>query len=381
VPTQKELLADLERVANKIGHLPAASDYRERGNYSVSAFYTEFGSWEQAKERTDIHNEKTDPRKVSADELLKSIRSVDERSEEVPTKSDYEEYGKYSVSTVYRRFDSWTDAREAAGISEKPTPHNKISREELIKGLRSFATKRDSTPTRDEMNGPGPYSGSAYQREFGSWNKALKAAGLALNQPTDAEETDVDCEWCGTEMIREVAQIQDQNHVFCCRYCKARFQESDEWGGTDHPLSNRVEIECANCGQTLRRKPSHVETRDRCFCGFGCMGDWMAENQTGDNNPRWKGGGRLYYGPNWHRQRRKRRKKDGYVCQWCGLGDEESIERFGRELSVHHRQPMRTFVEDGETDYERANRVGNLVTLCIECHKKIEKLPVQPHFE
>lgn len=92
----------------------------------------------------------------------------------------------------------------------------------------------------------------------------------------------VDCEWCGESMERGRAQIQNQTHVFWSRYCKAQFQQSDQWGGADHPLSDRVEVDCTWCDETLRRKPSVVDRRERVFCGYDCMGEWRAQNRTGE---------------------------------------------------------------------------------------------------
>jgi DEAD/DEAH box helicase domain-containing protein len=45
----------------------------------------------------------------------------------------------------------------------------------------------------------------------------------------------------------------------------------------------------------------------------------------------------------------------------------------GREHAVHHRVPFRTYRDDaGRVDRERANQLDNLVTLCPECHHKVE---------
>jgi len=53
VPTRVEAVAGLEGVSGGVCHLPAASDYRDHGNHSVSALYIECGSREQATERID----------------------------------------------------------------------------------------------------------------------------------------------------------------------------------------------------------------------------------------------------------------------------------------------------------------------------------------
>ncbi|MBE7550588.1 MAG: DUF1998 domain-containing protein [Anaerolineales bacterium] len=67
------------------------------------------------------------------------------------------------------------------------------------------------------------------------------------------------------------------------------------------------------------------------------------------------------YGPNWSKQRRLARARDGYRCQMCGAPEQ------GREHDVHHKIPFRTFAS-----YEQANQLANLITLCHPCHRRAE---------
>lgn len=67
------------------------------------------------------------------------------------------------------------------------------------------------------------------------------------------------------------------------------------------------------------------------------------------------------YGPNWRTQRDRARARDDYRCQVCGKHEQSQAH------DVHHRQPFRTF-----TSYEQANQLGNLVTLCKDCHRRVE---------
>lgn len=378
---EQELLDDLKEVATAVEGSPSANDYREHGSHSINQFYDHFGSWGRAKEMAEVDGKVIRSDVVRREDVIEDIRKVSNAVEGVPTKGEYEEHGEFSAGVIYRLFDSWPEARKEAGIDGKPTPENAISTDELIAELVRLAEKLGHPPRRREMEEIGEFSGSAYRREFGSWNAALKAADLEVNQPTNAEKIRVECYWCGAKEFREKAQIEDQRHVFCSRDCKAEFQASDEWGGEDHPLSDRVERECDWCGETIRRKPSIAKERNHHFCDYDCLGNWASENRTGEGSPRWKGGGNLYYGENWQSQRRKRREIDDYTCQRCGMTEEESKQKYGRQLSVHHRRPVREFVRDGSPDYEAINSLSNLVTLCLVCHREIEKLPVQPQFD
>jgi DEAD/DEAH box helicase domain-containing protein len=76
---------------------------------------------------------------------------------------------------------------------------------------------------------------------------------------------------------------------------------------------------------------------------------------------------RLDYGPNWRAQRDRARARDGYRCQACG------VEERQREHDVHHKIPFRSFLREGGSQaIERAHQLSNLVTLCHNCHRRVE---------
>ncbi len=77
----------------------------------------------------------------------------------------------------------------------------------------------------------------------------------------------------------------------------------------------------------------------------------------------------LSYGPDWEAQRRRVRERDRYRCRHCGRP-----EAAGREHDVHHLQPFRTFdYRPGQNEnYRAANVLDNLITLCPDCHRRLE---------
>ncbi|HUV95729.1 MAG TPA: DEAD/DEAH box helicase [Anaerolineae bacterium] len=75
-------------------------------------------------------------------------------------------------------------------------------------------------------------------------------------------------------------------------------------------------------------------------------------------------------GPGWQRQRDLARRRDHYLCRWCG-----APERPGRQHHVHHIVPFRDFawVPAQNENHRQANRLANLITLCPNCHRQAEQ--------
>ena len=56
------------------------------------------------------------------------------------------------------------------------------------------------------------------------------------------------------------------------------------------------------------------------------------------------------------------RKRDNYICQKCGITEEEHLIVYGKVLCIHH------------IDYNKKNcKEKNLITLCNECNKRVNK--------
>jgi len=86
----------------------------------------------------------------------------------------------------------------------------------------------------------------------------------------------------------------------------------------------------------------------------------MSEVKQGENNPNWCGGYEGEYGHTWPRMREKALERDEYECQVCGAEE---------QLHVHHKLPVRTFEDPDEAHY-----MVNLVTCCVSCHPKLDRI-------
>jgi hypothetical protein len=63
-----------------------------------------------------------------------------------------------------------------------------LPRDRLLADLRDFASDLGETPTRTAMNADGPHSSTPYEREFGGWTAALRAAGLEPNHEIEIDD-------------------------------------------------------------------------------------------------------------------------------------------------------------------------------------------------
>lgn len=255
------------------------------------------------------------------------------------------------------------------------------------------------------------------------WGLALSEQWKGANNPRWTGKILVSCRYCGKELERYEYQLNERGNYFCNIECYGTWR-ADEIKGENHPLYRKQEVGCAFCGKILLRMPCEFERNENHFCDTECKGAWMSENLrgenalhwtekdelpcancgklgyrtlyrasisekhfcntecysdwqskniTGENHHNWQGGGVVYYGPNWYRQRQAARSRDDYVCQRCSISE----EALGRELDVHHLTPFRTFnYVYGENErYQEANKLSNLISLCPACHRAVENNP------
>lgn len=112
---------------------------------------------------------------VSDEDLLFDLRQVARTlgRTTVPQKT-YGKRGTYDYSTLIRRFGSWNDALRAAGLSV--SNEVLIPDERLFENILALWKHYGRQPRRAELaSAPSTVSQSPYNRRFGSWTAALQA--------------------------------------------------------------------------------------------------------------------------------------------------------------------------------------------------------------
>lgn len=173
---REDLLAELERVAELLGHAPTTTEMNDHGEYSSVTYHSRFGSWNEALELVEL--EPSRKRKVTDEELRDELTRLSEELGRAPTPVEVDERGEYHSQTYRDRFGSWDEILSEIGM--RPTTDGYIPEEALIDDLKRLYEEYDRAPTTTEVQEEGEYSTPTYRTRFGSWKKALEAADIPL---------------------------------------------------------------------------------------------------------------------------------------------------------------------------------------------------------
>jgi hypothetical protein len=116
--------------------------------------------------------------RYSRDDLIEALRELAERLGRTPGAMDAKtDPHTPSHNTYALRFGSWRRALEAAGLPLDPRRMG-YSREELLEHLRDLAETLGRTPTVGDLKTVDGPCDKTYRNQFGKWSAALAEAGL-----------------------------------------------------------------------------------------------------------------------------------------------------------------------------------------------------------
>lgn len=164
------------------------------------------------------------------------------------------------------------------------------------------------------------------------------------------------CKFCGKEFQVFPWIIKERKGKFCSYKCHGKWMSENlkEKNGL-HWKGGKIARYCIVCGKKFTVSKCFVKKDKAKFCSRKCQGQWKSKNIRGKNHHNWQGGLSFEpYGIEFNNKLRKQiRKRDNYICQECGL----TQEQLGYKLSVHH------------IDYNKKNnKPDNLISLCRSCH-------------
>lgn len=114
-------------------------------------------------------------RNVPDDELLSELRRVATLlSPETVTIDRFNEHAKFHSTTLSRRFGSWFKALDAAGLPR--TRNLNLTTEQLFENLVAVWLKLGRQPKYQDLTKEHSlFSAGTYENRFGTWRKALEA--------------------------------------------------------------------------------------------------------------------------------------------------------------------------------------------------------------
>ena len=182
---EEDLLADIRKVSTQLvkAYL-TQKDYSKHGKYSASTISRRFGSWLKALKKADLLTDRKN-KKLDKEKIIEDIKLVaDKLKKNSVTKVDYDNYGQYSGSGVISNFGTWFKALKVAGLNE--TRVLNISNENLFLNIEEVWVKLGRQPKYNEIVKPfSKYSSGTYEYRFGTWRKALEAFIAYVNKEDD----------------------------------------------------------------------------------------------------------------------------------------------------------------------------------------------------
>lgn len=177
-----ELQDDFERVAGIVGGQPTRDEYDEYGKWSSSTIYDRGWTFEELAEEVGVET-----KRVTREELAEDVKRVADKLGEAPTQKQYNEHGNWSANTIRAHTGSFADFLIELDLK----PKRGLTDEHLIEDIRRVATIVDGVPTQSEYEQYGNHGTTTMRRRFGGWDDARRQAGLDPEAATGVTEQEL----------------------------------------------------------------------------------------------------------------------------------------------------------------------------------------------
>ena len=182
--SKKELAQQLRTEAQLLKKIPSGVDINKSSVHgrtaSTQTFLNVFGTWHKALKAAKLHPKGKERKHYLKNELIQQIINVSKDLKRTPRFIDIQEFSKKritaSTTMFISVFGSWKEALKKAGFKDLFKKENllqQLNNESKI--LKRIPTIRDIKKSHAAKR---TASHSVFQRRFGTWRKALKAAKL-----------------------------------------------------------------------------------------------------------------------------------------------------------------------------------------------------------
>lgn len=212
----EQIKAEIDRVATLISDpVISRKKFDSVSKISTSALIRKFGSWEKTLSECNLEH-RYSGRTVSAKmrnqvarnlsdlELVKELKKVAKKlNKKELSQTDFNKNARYSASAITRRFGSWSEGLERAGLEEVKMAR-RYEKQDYFENLLNVWTHYGRQPYYREMDSPPSIiTSGAYERKWGKWSSAL----MAFIEFTNSDNTDSK-ESLPKKKIREIKKFQ-----------------------------------------------------------------------------------------------------------------------------------------------------------------------------
>jgi hypothetical protein len=250
--TDEELISDVIRVAENLGKSSITRDeYNKLGKYSRTTLSRRFGSWKKVLEKSKLNTEKHSFHR-SDEEYIEDLKRVaDLLKHNTVTTSEYTKFGKYDRNKLSERFGGWDNALKCAGL--QPTGLKKTVRDiDLLEEIENVWISLGRQPTTTDIKaGLSKYSLNTYSRHFGSWRKALLAFISYINAESTIDEK--------TELYNNTTTVQENEPII------KHHTKRDINNRLRFLVLKRDNFKCCACGASPAKDPNVQLEVDHIF--------------------------------------------------------------------------------------------------------------------
>lgn len=173
--SKEDFILDVKKTAKFLNKTTLTiEEYTANGKYHPSTLTRKFGSWKKVLELSGLdvcgHNFKVE---CSIDDIVKDLeRVVSIYGKKTITAKEYDLYGKYSSSTLVKKYKGWNNILKFAGMDI--VQNRNITDIELLEDIERIWILLGRQPTTNDIkSGISKFSLNSYARKFGSWRGAL----------------------------------------------------------------------------------------------------------------------------------------------------------------------------------------------------------------
>jgi len=215
--TDEYLLNELQRFHKEFGKAPTTKELAKvRGYPSVGMYYKRFTTWEEALNKAGLElRERCNVHHYTDDDLANDLLKFYNINNRVPRAHDMKESNGYIPYNYYvKHYGSFITAVKAAGLTP---PFEHYTDAELISLLQNLAKDLGTTPTIEYIDSLENFPTSAtFDSHFGNYTKALIVANLPLNKSNEKLTGDERCYICNCDTYGGLWSIVD-GHRICSR--------------------------------------------------------------------------------------------------------------------------------------------------------------------